>query len=432
MINVMRGIWKIELGLLPFTLELFTATAVYVVLLGRKKNFLPRMIVVCLLLSQSPLCMAAFAPRAEPGTALFLYVLFCMTAFAEMIFGIWFCFEVRWEEALYCATCAYVTEHVAYCLRILLNELTDSKLFDSGNLWYFLLHAIIYLLAYQVVAKRLVQDRHYEAGVLYSAGLTLPVLFIVYIMSLFSSFRGLGWLHAVYALVCCLFILLSQCAQANRMRMQKELQQREQIWQQNKAHYEMAKETIEIVNRKCHDLKHQIQALKGIENVQKQRKVVESIEESVMIYETMKNTGNSILDTVLAEKGLLCKENAICLNVMADGKLLDFMDEIDLYTLFGNALDNAIEANLQVEPSGERYVNLQIREKANLVLIRMENPYHGEIRRLGEQLATTKPDKEVHGFGVKSIRHTVEKYGGQMKIETGNQIFVLRLMFPLA
>lgn len=151
-----------------------------------------------------------------------------------------------------------------------------------------------------------------------------------------------------------------------------------------------------------------------------------------MIYETMKNTGNSILDTVLAEKGLLCKENAICLNVMADGKLLDFMDEIDLYTLFGNALDNAIEANLQVEPSGERYVNLQIREKANLVLIRMENPYHGEIRRLGEQLATTKPDKEVHGFGVKSIRHTVEKYGGQMKIETGNQIFVLRLMFPLA
>ena len=191
----------------------------------------------------------------------------------------------------------------------------------------------------------------------------------------------------------------------------------------------MSRETIEIINRKCHDLKHQIQALKGIENIKRQKEVVAGIEESVMIYETIKNTGNAILDTVLTEKGLLCRENHVRLNVMADGRLLDFMDDIDLYTLFGNALDNAVEANLRV--AGERYVNLQIREKVGMVLIRMENPYAGEIRMADGRLLTEKADKEEHGFGSRSIRHTAEEYGGLVKIETENQIFVLRIMIPL-
>ncbi len=431
--QVTTSILEMELGLLPFVLELFSAAVVYVYLLKRKRQFWIRILFVCLLVSQSPLCMLIFVPKEETRmeTVLFLYALFCVVVFVVLIWGIWFCFEVRPREALYCATCAYITEHVVYCLRILLNMLMKTNIWDDGSIWYFLLHAAIYLLSYHVVAKKMVQNYHYETRALHSVGLMALALLIVFLMSVVSLMHGLGWLHAIYALVCCTFMLLSQRNQVNQLRMQRELHMKEQIWRQNKTRYEMSKETIEIINRKCHDLKHQIEALKGIENTQKQKDVVAGIEESVMIYEAIKNTGNPILDTVLMEKGLLCKENHICLNVMADGKLLDFMDEIDLYTLFCNALDNAIEANLQVAGTQERYVNLQIRKKAGLVLIRLENPYVGEVRMSDGQLQTVKANKDEHGFGSRSIRHTVEEYGGLVKIETENQIFVLRITIPL-
>ena len=55
-------------------------------------------------------------------------------------------------------------------------------------------------------------------------------------------------------------------------------------------------------------------------------------------------TGNEILDTILTEKSLICENSGIHINCVADGSLLAFMNPVDLYTLFGNALDNAIEA----------------------------------------------------------------------------------------
>ena len=430
MMQYLQNVWMMERAMLPFTSELFSAAIVYVYLLRRKEHFALRVAAVGLFVLLSPFWWSLFVPKIELQFWILLYTLFCINVFAETIIGIRVCFKVRLSEALYCATCAYITEHIVYCLRILFNELTKTKMADSGGLWYFLLHIIIYLLAYRFIAKRMVQNHHYETGVLRSVGLMLVVLLIVYLMSVCSGIYGWNTIHAIYALVCCLFMLFSQCNQVAQLQMQKELHRKEQIWQKNKAQYEMSKETIEIINRKCHDLKHQIRALKGIENIQKQKEVVEGIEESVMIYDAIKNTGNTILDTVLTEKGLLCKEHNIQLNVIADGKLLDFMDEIDLYTLFGNALENAIESNLRIKQPQRRYINLQIREKLNLVLVRVENPYVGEIQMSGGIPQTMKKEKEEHGFGVRSMIHTAEEYGGIAKIETQNQVFVLRILFP--
>lgn len=430
MMQYLQAIWEAELEIQPFTLELFSAAIIYVYLLRRREHFALRLAAVCLFALLSPLWRVFWAPHTESELWILFYTLFCIGVFVETIIGIWFCFEVHLSEAVYCATCAYITEHIVYCLRILFNELTKTNMADSGSLWYFLLHIIIYLLAYRFIAKRMVQNHHYETGVLRSVGLMLVVLLIVYLMSVCSGIYGWNTIHAIYALVCCLFMLFSQRNQVAQLQMQKELHQKEQIWQKNKAQYEMSKETIEIINRKCHDLRHQITALKGIENLQKQKEVAEGIEESVMIYDAIKNTGNAILDTVLTEKGLLCKEHNIQLNVIADGELLNFIDEIDLYTLFGNALENAIEGNLRIEQPQKRYINLQIREKLNLVLIRVENPYAGEIRMSGGIPQTVKEEKTEHGFGIRSMIHTAEEYGGMVKIETENQVFVLRILFP--
>ncbi len=125
MSQAMESMWEMELGLMPFVLELFSAAIAYVYLLRRKGRFLSRVLLVCLLAALSPAYMMIFLPRENPGMeiVLLLHALFSVAAFGVLIFGIWFCFEVRLREALYCATCAYITEHVVYCLRILLDAL---------------------------------------------------------------------------------------------------------------------------------------------------------------------------------------------------------------------------------------------------------------------------------------------------------------------
>lgn len=141
-------------------------------------------------------------------------------------------------------------------------------------------------------------------------------------------------------------------------------------------------------------------------------------------------TGNEILNTVLTEKSLLCRQSGITLTCMADGKLLDFMDAVDLYTLFGNAIDNAIEAVSRLEED-ERFISLFLRKKAGLILIQIENRYQGQISMKNGLPDTTKNhEKGYHGFGVKSIMQIAEKYEGFTDVKTENQMFVIRITLP--
>ena len=105
------------------------------------------------------------------------------------------------------------------------------------------------------------------------------------------------------------------------------------------------------------------------------------------------------------------------------------MDAVDLYTLFGNALDNAIEGVRKL-PADQRCISLLLHKKAGLIFIQFENPYQDDIRMENGIPRTSKHDRNYHGFGIKSIIHTAEKYGGFVTIETEYKIFLLRLTIP--
>lgn len=76
---------------------------------------------------------------------------------------------------------------------------------------------------------------------------------------------------------------------------------------------------------------------------------MDEIEKSVSLYDANVKTGNTVLDTILTEKSLLCYKKGIILSCVADGENIAFMEDADVYSLFGNALDNAIEAVLKLE-----------------------------------------------------------------------------------
>ena len=211
-------------------------------------------------------------------------------------------------------------------------------------------------------------------------------------------------------------------------RTEAELEQ--QLLQMQYSNYQISQESIDVINQKYHDLKHQIAALRFELNDEEKYGYLTQMEDEIRQYEAENKTGNKVLDTILTAKSLVCQNQRISMNVVADGSLLDFMSTMDLSALFGNALDNAIRGAASVEDENERLIRVVVCEQMGFVLVKIENRYAGEVRFDGKDLLTTKNNKDYHGYGVKSITKTVEKYDGTVTIRTDDGWFLLSILFP--
>ena len=106
------------------------------------------------------------------------------------------------------------------------------------------------------------------------------------------------------------------------------------------------------------------------------------------------------------------------------------MKDYDIYSLFGNALDNAIEYVLNLEEE-KRFIRLNVKIIGENLLIHMENYFSGELIYDNGLPKTTKEDKDYHGYGMKSIQLIVNKYDGDLNISLDNNVFSLFIMFPI-
>lgn len=229
----------------------------------------------------------------------------------------------------------------------------------------------------------------------------------------------------------CITLLYLQSALFKKSSMRKELETIQLLWHQQKGQYQLSKETIELINHKCHDLKHQVQAIRAVKDEKERETYLEKIEKSVQIYSAIVRTGNEILDTILTEKSLICENSGIHINCVADGSLLAFMNPVDLYTLFGNALDNAIEAVRKLESKEKRVIDIMLYERQSFLMLQIVNPMCGEVKFEDGLLLTTKAKNGYHGYGMKSMLHTIQKYEGHLTTEVKNGCFYFNVMLPL-
>lgn len=229
----------------------------------------------------------------------------------------------------------------------------------------------------------------------------------------------------------CITLLYLQSALFKKSSMRKELETIQLLWHQQKGQYQLSKETIELINHKCHDLKHQVQAIRAVKDEKERETYLEKIEKSVQIYSAIVRTGNEILDTILTEKSLICENSGIHINCVADGSLLAFMNPVDLYTLFGNALDNAIEAVRKLESKEKRVIDIMLYERQSFLMLQIVNPMCGEVKFEDGLPLTTKAKNGYLGYGMKSMLHTIQKYEGHLTTEVKNGCFYFNVMLPL-
>ena len=196
------------------------------------------------------------------------------------------------------------------------------------------------------------------------------------------------------------------------------------------AQYRTSQENIDLINRKYHDLKHQLQIIRNESNIEKKNEYIDEIEAGIRKYEAENKTGNPVLDTILTSKSNLCLKHDIQLVAIADGQLLNDIHVMDICTIFGNALDNAIEYELQIPDKEKRIIHLTVSKKNSFIIILVENYCEEKVLKEGEELTTTKGNKQYHGYGIKSIKYSIEKYEGFVNITNENNWFRVEMIIP--
>lgn len=336
-------------------------------------------------------------------------------------------------QAVYCVICASGMQHIAFDV-YLIYEIAGGRSYVVP----VLIFAASYLLIYRTIVRKLPENGMFVV----SKSMVFPIATIIVLVWIFSTledsaaagFEAGMWHRIVYRMIdalCCIYVLWVQKNQKENMSLQRELNGINEAWRQQKKQYEVVSETIDSINRKCHDLKYQIRMIRDMADGQQKTGFLDEIEKDIMIYDSAIDTGNKALDVVLMEKGLYCKTHGIQWSCMADGRKLDFMKLEDIYAIFGNALDNAVRAVSELKNTQKKIISVKIITQNSLLMIQIQNYFEGERRFEDGLPVTTKKNRKDHGYGMKSIRYTAEKYNGTITVQAENQIFMLQILIPI-
>lgn len=190
-------------------------------------------------------------------------------------------------------------------------------------------------------------------------------------------------------------------------------------------------ESIETVNVKFHDLKHQIAALRSMESGAQREKSLEELDHSIQMYDASVRTGDPAIDAILTEKSMQCWSREIEFSCMVDGTCLSGLGVVDAYVLLGNALDNAMEAAVKVSEYDGRIVTLLVERRGELAYVCVENSCVGRPQIVDGMPVSTKGDPANHGFGLRSILSVVRRHGGNLVIDADEGFFSLCILLPL-
>lgn len=412
----------------------------------KKKHFLIRLPIVILL------CLLfAFIfpiPLADPIYQMIMFFMF----FGFTYGATFFLFEADWRILFFSTICGYTCEHIAYETYFSLINFFNFNPYGAGGMYdydtislfsgwqeeiiYFFSYIIIYYFAFMFFARRISKEFTYDPKD--RSGIKVLIIGAFFLMidivinSYISYYEGvhrdniyLGVIGLINVFACLLglfyiYEMFYSNSIKNSLRLQEALKN-EEINQ-----YKVSKETIDMINIKCHDFRHQIRKLGKEQNIDEE--AISQVNSLIRIYDSSYRTENEALNVILTEKSLQCLKKEIQLSTVVDGDALSFISPEDIYALFGNIIDNAIEAveNLELE---QRVISLKIRKVGNMISISSKNAYVGIIEKQLDMPISKKKDSLNHGFGLKSIRMICEKYNGTFSYKDENNLFIVNILF---
>lgn len=441
-------------GIVPveFLFELYVFYFLFTLKLQRSKRFylaafIGLFCMLCLALALTPFYLLF-------GNTVWGRTIFYLVLFAASVLHVKLCFKETVWTILFCCNMAYVAQNLAYKLFLVLwcagiqvgifpFEGMLSELFY--RLFYYATFALEIVALYFIFVRRMqkymsIERQNYRILIV-SVIITVVTIVLCSVEDIYFAALGSGLENSfdniiyfylreagnLFSVSICVCVLLLLSGILEKRDLRDELDYMRHAARQKEKQYEISKDTIELINVKCHDMRHKVKAMLDSEA---QGKLAKEVDEAISIYDANIHTGNRMLDVILTEKSLYCEKNGITFSCMADGEKLEFMEDGDLYCLFGNLVENAIEAvrNLSEE---KKVINLTVKPKGELLIIQEDNYFEGAIEFAGGLPVTTKDDTNYHGFGMRSIKIIAQKYGGEISAFTDGNVFKLNILLPI-
>lgn len=427
-VNILQ--WLTEVPSFIYGLQVTVAEVLFICFIMPKRSLWWLRLALC---AAASVTVCAFVPDLFFYDFLYLPLLVMIAAVVVTAF---FVSSAKPNMVIFCLVATMLMQHTAECLTMVIRLLADVVSDNWGyNIISIVSYAVVYSLCMVLFRRRskVIEIKSWSI-ILISAVVFLGVFGIRNVFyALDMKFSSAVYIIInVYAAVCCVSLLLFLCSVNSEQHLITQNDIMEGLLKREREHYNRLVQNQDAINRKCHDLKYQLRALRENISDKEREQYLDKIEKDILIYDTVAKTGNASLDRTLSEKCLYCTQNNIQFTYMVDAKGLEFMDSIDIYTLFGNAIDNAIECVTGYEDIDKRVISLRIFKAFGTLRIHLENYCENTPRISGGQIETSKNDKSNHGFGLKSIRFIVEKYNGYMTVTTEKQIFSLDIMISAA
>lgn len=356
-----------------------------------------------------------------------MYVLF----FALLGGMILFCVDISKKGAWYCAVWALLAAQTAYegwkfieMLCAYRGRPLDLARFEVQAA-QLLLGTVFYMLVYFFLARKLPYKGSYHIGPrqLTSAFL-IGILFMAQAAVLDTSQNAEMPTSFVATVLIGQFYFLTllwfQTELFKKSAMQKEMETLNLLYERQRQQYQVARQNVQIINSRCHELKVQIAALRKLAPDAVPQQSLNEAEDAARLYDANRNTGNEVLDVVLTEKTLLCESRNIRLNAVADGSCMEHLEAGDLYALFVNMLDHAIESSIRVSEPERRGIDLLVCRRQGFAVINVISP-----ARPAEAAASRTAQYEL-----KVVKRIVQKYKGTLTTETQNDFFAVKIIFP--
>lgn len=424
-----------------FIIMLIISISMFGVKLKKKNPFILRYIISILLCLELSFIFPLFSDNAFYISSMFF--IFWIVVYLMMIF----CLQENKKNLLFISIIGYTTEHIAYELYLFIVTVFgivngENGIYSFQNkflfinyqdaICYFVSYLVIYFFAYLFFARKIKGNEGIRIN--NPLFLIIGIIFIFIDISLNAFVDNYSKANfdktyictiAIINILLCIMFEFFAFETSTRQELRKNLDVISQMKYNEEKQYELSKENIALINQKCHDLKYFIRNYGNNQTLNPQ--VIEEISQSIEIFDSNIKTGNNALDIIFTEKSLLCYKNNIRFTCIADGKLLSFMDDVDAYSLFGNLVDNAIEALKDEEQ--KRVISLIIKGQGDFVSISIQNFFSKQLHFENGLPITTKKDKNYHGYGMQSIKMICEKYNGTLSINTNDNIFSVNILF---
>lgn len=346
------------------------------------------------------------------------------------------CCRISLQEAVYCTALTLCVQHFTFSFQVVLQGMIP------GDGWFYQIFLIAitvivpYLLFYFFCIRYICESGWYEINVL---NLTTATC-LIFLTSAFISIAakkinvtdsgGLFYICQIYEMLCCFFLLWVQVKQKKSYQLQHELDIQNYLRYIRHEQLQRSKSDMDLMMHLMHELKHQVSDMLIEENDSVKDELIDKIAENLSIYDEEISSNNEILNTILMERKLFCRANHISFMCVADGEQLNFMNTGDLYLIFRNALDNAIENVCNLADEQRRIIDVKVFAKDALLIIKIENNYEGSVQLKNGFPIVKKEDRGYRGFGLKTIQSIAEKYEGCLRIKAENGRFSLTIIIP--